>query len=363
MLTNALLPFLGDRLGQLAPSAAQGMALIVSEGEARKTPLNYLAYMLATTWWETNRTFEPVREAYYKSSDFDVAEKWRKKNLDYYPFYGRGYVQLTWKRNYKKAAAKLGVDFVEDPDAAMKPEHAVKILFDGMTEGWFTNKALASYIDNVDEDDKKDLDEYFEARKVVNGIDRALIIAKAAVIFEEALKEAGYSTNPSPVTLASNFSIVLPQASAAPGSFDAHILGLGLAHFKPYEFLVKGPKNDNPNSKAHGLNTDPPENLWGNIDATARVMDKLRQALGKPIIFSSVYRSPAYNEAIAGATHSQHVDFRAIDFSVKGSSVGPQEWAGALRNIRSAGGFKGGIGVYATFVHVDTRGQNADWIG
>jgi peptidoglycan hydrolase-like protein with peptidoglycan-binding domain len=51
------------------------------------------AYVLATTQWETNQTFKPVREAYW------LSENWRKTHLRYHPFYGRGFVQLTWKNN------------------------------------------------------------------------------------------------------------------------------------------------------------------------------------------------------------------------------------------------------------------------
>ena len=32
-----------------------------------------------------------------------------------------------------------------------------------------------------------------------------------------------------------------------------------------------------------------------------------------------------------------------------------------LQQMRSSGLFSGGIGKYTSFVHVDTRGHNADW--
>jgi hypothetical protein len=49
-----------------------------------------MAYVLATTQWETAQTFKPVREAFWKD------EEWRRVNLArYYPYYGRGFVQLT----------------------------------------------------------------------------------------------------------------------------------------------------------------------------------------------------------------------------------------------------------------------------
>ena len=47
--------------------------------------------VLATVEWETNKTFQPVREAYWLNED------WRRAHLKYYPYYGRGFVQLTWK--------------------------------------------------------------------------------------------------------------------------------------------------------------------------------------------------------------------------------------------------------------------------
>ena len=69
-------------------------------GKAR-WPTAWCAYGLATAWWETNKTMQPVREAYW------LSEAWRKPNLRYYPHYGRGYVQLTWKGDDKHPAYEL----------------------------------------------------------------------------------------------------------------------------------------------------------------------------------------------------------------------------------------------------------------
>ena len=55
-----------------------------------------VAYVLATTEWETAHTFKPVKEAFW------LSESWRKNHLHYYPYYGRGFVQLTWKNNYEQ---------------------------------------------------------------------------------------------------------------------------------------------------------------------------------------------------------------------------------------------------------------------
>ncbi|PSL20623.1 peptidoglycan-binding protein [Shimia abyssi] len=142
--------------------------------------------------------------------------------------------------------------------------------------------------------------------------------------------------------------------------FNAFIKSLGLKNFKPYEFLIKGEKNNNPHSPAFQKNTNPPRELWPNIAPTARVLDILRGRVDAPIRTLSVYRSPAYNVAIGGASQSLHTQFRAIDFIAQGNST-PLDWAAALRSMRSEGLFLGGIGTYPTFVHVDTRGFNVDF--
>src|SRR5687768_16860193 len=96
------------------------------------------AYVLATVDWETNHTFLPVKEAYWVKN----AEAWRKRNLKYWPYYGRGYIQLTWEENYLKASEFFKQDFVNSPDDVMQPEVAAKIAVIGMKEGWFTGKQL-----------------------------------------------------------------------------------------------------------------------------------------------------------------------------------------------------------------------------
>lgn len=147
-----------------------------------------------------------------------------------------------------------------------------------------------------------------------------------------------------------------PVAVANP-NFDSffrmslpHVIG-----FQPGEFLVKGASHAN-----NGLNTDPPRELWNNILALAEVLQKIKDSFGGPnISISSVYRSPAYNRAIGGAKDSQHKFFRAADISVAGKT--PSQVARLVREMRASAVFRGGVGLYRTFVHVDTRGVNADW--
>lgn len=114
-----------------------------------------LAYVFATAWHETAFTLDPVSEyggeAYLKSKP-------------YYPFYGRGYVQLTWEDNYKL----YGIE--KTPNKALNPEFAAFIAIDGMLRGKFTGKKLSDYF-GVDREDP------IGARKIINGTDRAQQIA------------------------------------------------------------------------------------------------------------------------------------------------------------------------------------------
>lgn len=155
--------------------------LIIKKARQRGVLRNQLAYILATAYWETARTMKPVKEAYWLSED------WRKKNLRYYPWYGRGYVQLTWEENYKKAAKVLGVP-VGDGSFALKPGFAADILVVGSMEGWFTGKKIPDYITLSKSD-------FQNARRVINGTDKASEIASLAREYDADLKREGYGEN------------------------------------------------------------------------------------------------------------------------------------------------------------------------
>ena len=126
-----------------------------------------IAYILATTQWETAQTFEPVREAFWYS------ENWRKNNLRYYPFYGRGFVQLTWKDNYLDYFLLLGIDLVKNPDLALDPYIAIFILVHGFKVGAFTGRKITDYINGNKND-------FILCRRCINGNDKAVEIANLA---------------------------------------------------------------------------------------------------------------------------------------------------------------------------------------
>lgn len=215
----------------LSQSQVSGMEAILNEAERRKTPLLHLAYMLATTYLETAHTMQPIHEigkpAYFNR--YDIAGNPAKaKELgnvlrgDGYRFRGRGFVQLTGRANYTRASKELTVDIVGNPDLALDPVIAAKIMFYGMTEGWFTGKALRNYLSNGSVD-------YVGARRIINGQDRANDIARYAKTFQGALEAAGYAKPSVPVTidppLAPKPTTVIP----GPGT-------------KPDVVLVDGPK-------------------------------------------------------------------------------------------------------------------------
>jgi uncharacterized protein YcbK (DUF882 family) len=139
---------------------------------------------------------------------------------------------------------------------------------------------------------------------------------------------------------------------------EAFIDAKGFKHFRGAELTPYWSRERN------GVtNSTPPCDLWPNILPTLRVLDELRERLGAPIRLLSTYRSPAYNRAVGGERNSFHMQFRAIDFACdKGT---PDEWADVLKTMRKLGVFRGGIGVYPGkgFVHVDTRGYEANWRG
>jgi hypothetical protein len=124
--------------------------------------LRWLAYMLATTYHETAGTMEPIEE-YGKGADQPYGLTDPETSQTYY---GRGYVQLTWRDNYARVDEKCGYgddDSLEwHAKRALEPEIAVEVLFRGMDEGWFRGDKLSDHF-NDDDDDP------YNAREIING--------------------------------------------------------------------------------------------------------------------------------------------------------------------------------------------------
>lgn len=166
-----------------------GFDAVLDYAGKRGTDLERLAYILATAYHETAATMQPVREAFW------LSETWRKQHLRYWPYYGRGYIQTTWKQNYLAIGNALGVGglFVNEPDRLLEVKWALPALFVGMEQGLYTGVKLADAIDGIDESDTEDFREYVAARRIVNGSDKASSIANLALTFEHALAAAHYT--------------------------------------------------------------------------------------------------------------------------------------------------------------------------
>lgn len=166
------------------------IAVCDKHGLSRK----HKAYVLATANHETAGSMMPIKETvmpWHKDKQpsdkavigrldraFNKGQlKWVSKPYWQEGFFGRGFVQLTHRANYKSAGDKLGVDLVRNPDRAMNPTVASGILVRGMSEGWFTGKKMADY------------DNYRDMRRVVNGMDRADDIATLARDYYAVLPE------------------------------------------------------------------------------------------------------------------------------------------------------------------------------
>lgn len=163
-MINRKLTFDNIRLefGKLSNGQVSGFSAIFDEYEKRQlADIRFLAYILATAWHETAKTMQPIEE-YGKGKGKTYEGK----------YYGRGYVQLTWLENYKKATAKnsKGWNFILNPELALQVEPSIWICFEGMLNGWFTGKKLINYFNGIQENP-------IEARRIINGKDKAELIA------------------------------------------------------------------------------------------------------------------------------------------------------------------------------------------
>lgn len=166
----------GELFPMLTEPQLDGIEAVLKAG-AGAMPLCWQAYVLATDYHETGKKMQPVREG------FDLSDAWRKSHLRYYPYYGRGLVQLTWEDNYRKVGELLSLDLVDQPDLALQMKWAVPIMLQGMLKGWFSGKALRDFIPQI-----ATREHYKNARRIVNGTDKADLIAGYAIEFEKGLR-------------------------------------------------------------------------------------------------------------------------------------------------------------------------------
>lgn len=151
--------------------------------EAAHWPASWMAYGLATAWHEAR--LEPIEEiGKGKGKPYGAAGKYGQ------PQYGRGLVQLTWDRNYEWADRECcGGDgsLLANFGRALEPDIAALILIRGMETGAFTGKKLADYLPP-----RANHAQFAAARKIINGADRADMIANYAETFQTALIAGGW---------------------------------------------------------------------------------------------------------------------------------------------------------------------------
>lgn len=198
-MTKGGFAILRDSLGGLTESQVAAFNHIVSAIDADKS-ISYpqAAYILATVWHETARTMLPIAEygkgkgrpygTWIKNSKGQLyCYKDGSKSSVYlyeeYPhlYYGRGETQNTWFANYEKLSKVFNVDFLRNPDLLLTQEWSTKVTIYAMKNGLYTGRKLSDYIHQS----KKD---YVNARRIINGTDKANLIAGYANTFEKALR-------------------------------------------------------------------------------------------------------------------------------------------------------------------------------
>lgn len=183
--------------GKMVPQQIRGLQQLLDflEADSEVEDIRWAAYMLATVKHECADTWQPIVERGHRSY-FDKYEPstslgkrlGNKAEGDGYKTRGRGYVMITGLDNYSRMNRLLGLtgtedDILVDPDRALKPEIAYRIMSLGMRKGLFTGRKLADYIAGEQRD-------YINARRIVNSLDRAHLIASYASNIELALREA-----------------------------------------------------------------------------------------------------------------------------------------------------------------------------
>ena len=105
-----------------------------------------------------------------------------------------------------------------------------------------------------------------------------------------------------------------------------------------------------------------PEEFRSNLLRLATNLEILRDSLGKPVIITCGYRSPAHNVRVGGTSRSFHLEALAADFKC------PPYATSTIYNILTGlimlGKMEeGGVGLYSGHVHYDPRGDKRRWTG
>jgi len=181
-VSKAFFDSLRASFGPLSLSQVEGINTLLKATEF--LPLRHRAYVLATAFHETGPAssslhMTPRREIWGPTAAQRGYEGRRDLGNtqpgDGKRYAGRGFVQITGRTNYTKASKLTGRDLVAEPDLALDPDIAAAVMVDGMTNGWFTGRRMG------------DFESFRDMRRVVNGLDKAEVIAGYADKFQTAL--------------------------------------------------------------------------------------------------------------------------------------------------------------------------------
>jgi hypothetical protein len=176
--------------GYIDPVKQQNIERLLSaiEADAAVTDVRWAAYMLATVKHECADRWQPVEE-YGKGAGRPYGDPVTIVSADgqshVNTYYGRGYVQITWKDNYARLGKAIGVNdqLVIAPEKALDPSIAYRIMSEGMRRGLFTGRKLGDYINDHQCD-------YPQARRIINGLDQAARIAAYSNTLEAMLRQS-----------------------------------------------------------------------------------------------------------------------------------------------------------------------------
>jgi predicted chitinase len=163
------------------PAALQGLSDILAHvsQDSEISDIRWLAYMLATVKHECANRWMPVTEVgkhdYFDKYNADTslgAQVGNTQPGDGYLYRGRGFVQITGRRNYRRLGQllKMGDSLETNPDLALREDVAYNIMSYGMRKGSFTGRKLGQFITQTACD-------YKNARRIINGLDQADRIA------------------------------------------------------------------------------------------------------------------------------------------------------------------------------------------
>ncbi|MGL5059765.1 MAG: peptidoglycan-binding protein [Microcoleus sp.] len=165
---------------EIRPFAKKNLPLILNRClDNRVVDRGQIAYVFATA----------EHESFFGRFMMELADGWDyegREDLgntqpgDGPRFKGRGFVQITGRRNYGIWSEKLGINLIDNPEKAALPEIAAIILVRGMRDGSFTGVGLSDFIVGNSRD-------FFNARRIVNGLDRADLIAQFAEFYFKAI--------------------------------------------------------------------------------------------------------------------------------------------------------------------------------